>query len=194
MKNIYSTYFESLQLGAIILISFEYPLKEKKIILKEVKFFEKEANAINHIKKQKLELIKEKDQANYGNIQVLQELILNYLSGKDINIYDNIKDLGIALDMKKKFSTEFSFSVFNVLANLNRGEVTTYSEIGNQIGSKAYRAIGNVLRKNPLPLIIPCHRVIKKNGEIGGFMGESDKSWQQNLKRYLLEIEKITNF
>ena len=141
----------------------------------------------------KLELIKKKDLAKYGNIQVLQELILNYLSGKDINIYDNLKDLNIDLDMKDKFPTEFSQSVINKLANLNRGEVTTYSEIGNMIGSKAYRAIGNVLRKNPLPLVIPCHRVIKNNGEIGGFMGESDKSWQQNLKRSLLEIEQITN-
>ncbi|MCK4286394.1 MAG: MGMT family protein [Candidatus Lokiarchaeota archaeon] len=95
--------------------------------------------------------------------------------------------------MKEKFPTAFSLSVINKLANLNRGEITTYSEIGTMIGSKAYRAIGNVLRKNPLPLIIPCHRVIKRNGEIGGFMGESDESWQQNLKRNLLEIEQVTN-
>ena len=194
MKNILSTYFESVQLGVIILITFKYFLKEKRIVLEEVKFFEKETDAINQIKKMKLELIKKKDLAKYGNIQVLQELILNYLSGKDSNIYDNLKDLNIELDMKDKFPTEFSQSVINKLANLNRGEVTTYSEIGNMIGSKAYRAIGNVLRKNPLPLVIPCHRVIKNNGEIGGFMGESDKSWQQNLKRNLLEIEKITNF
>ena len=193
MINIFSTYFESAQLGVIILITFKHFLKEKRIMLEEVKFFEKETDAINQIKKMKLELIKKKDLAKYGNIQVLQELILNYLSGKDINIYDNLKDLNIDLDMKDKFPTEFSQSVINKLANLNRGEVTTYSEIGNMIGSKAYRAIGNALRKNPLPLVIPCHRVIKNNGEIGGFMGESDKSWQQNLKRNLLEIEKITN-
>ncbi len=193
MKNIFSTYFESVQLGVIILITFEYLLKEKRIKLEDVKFFEKETEVIYQIKKRKLELIKEKDLAKYGNIQVLIELILNYLSGKDINIYDNLKDLNIDLNMKDKFPTEFSQSVINKLANLNRGEVTTYSEIGNMIGSKAYRAIGNVLRKNPFPLVIPCHRVIKNNGEIGGFMGESDKSWQQNLKRNLLEIEKITN-
>ncbi|KKN24283.1 hypothetical protein LCGC14_0896510 [marine sediment metagenome] len=76
---------------------------------------------------------------------------------------------------------------------LNRGEITTYSEIGNKIGSKAFRAIGNVLRGNPLPLIIPCHRVIKKNGGIGGFMGKSEQGWRQNLKKKLLEIEGFTN-
>ncbi|MBY8984386.1 MAG: methylated-DNA--[protein]-cysteine S-methyltransferase [Candidatus Lokiarchaeota archaeon] len=161
--------------------------------LEELKFFEKQANAIDYINKKKLDLIKEKDLANYGNIQGLHELIFNYLSGKDINIFDSLKDLNIDLNMNKKFPTAFSLSVINKLANLNRGEITTYSEIGSKIGSRAYRAIGNVLRKNPLPLIIPCHRVIKKNGEIGGFMGESDESWQQNLKRNLLEIEQITN-
>ena len=77
---------------------------------------------------------------------------------------------------------------------LNRGEITTYSEIGNKIGSTAFRAIGNVLRRNPLPLIIPCHRVIKKNGDIGGFMGEANYSWQQNLKKGLLQIEQFSNF
>ena len=193
MKNIFSTLFKSDQLSAIILITFEYLFKEKRIKLEEVKFFEKQTNAIDYINKTKLELIKEKDLAKYGNIQGLQELILNYLSGKDINIYDNLKDLNIDIDMKDKFPTEFSQSVINKIVSLHRGEVTTYSEIGNMIDSKAYRAIGNVLRKNPLPLVIPCHRVIKNNGEIGGFMGESDESWQQNLKRNLLEIEQIPN-
>ena len=193
VKHIFSTFFKSDQLNAIILITFEYLFKEKRIKLEELKFFEKQANAIDYINKKKLDLIKEKDLANYGNIQGLHELIFNYLSGKDINIFDSLKDLNIDLNMNKKFPTAFSLSVINKLANLNRGEITTYSEIGSKIGSRAYRAIGNVLRKNPLPLIIPCHRVIKKNGEIGGFMGESDESWQQNLKRNLLEIEQITN-
>ena len=193
MKHIFSTFFKSDQLSAIILITFEYLFKEKRIKLEEVKFFEKHANVMDYINKTKLELINEKDLAKYGNIQGLHELILNFLSGKDINIYDNLKDLNIDLNIKEKFPTAFSLSVINKLANLNRGEITTYSEIGSMIGSKAYRAIGNVLRKNPLPLIIPCHRVIMSSGEIGGFMGESDESWQQNLKRNLLEIEQITN-
>jgi len=161
--------------------------------LDEIKFFEKETHAIAYIKEKKLELIKEKDLTKYGNIQALQNLILSYLSGKNVNLYDNIKDLNIDLGVKKKFSTEFSQEVISNLANLDRGQITTYSEIGSRMGSKAYRAIGNILRNNPLPLIIPCHRVIKKNGDIGGFMGETNKSWQQNLKRSLLEIEQLTD-
>lgn len=76
-----------------------------------------------------------------------------------------------------------------MINNVKYGEIITYSDIGNKVVSKAYRAIGNVLRKNPLPLIIPCHRVIKKNGETGGFMGKMDNKWQQNLKMDLLKIE-----
>jgi O-6-methylguanine DNA methyltransferase len=148
-------------------------------------------HAIDYIKKMKHELINEKDLVNYGNIQTLYELILNYLSGKNVNLYDYTKDLNIELDVSEKFPTKFSQKVISNLASLNRGEVTTYSEIGNKMGSKAYRAIGNILRRNPLPLIIPCHRVIKKNGDLGGFMGEANKNWQLNLKRSLLEIEKI---
>lgn len=173
------------------MISFEYLLKDKITTLDEIKFFEEETHAIAYIKEKKLELIKEKALTKYGNIQTLQNLILSYLSGKNVNIYDNIKDLNIDLGVKKKFPTEFSQDVICNLTNLDRGEITTYSEIGSRMDSKAYRAIGNILRNNPLPLIIPCHRVIKKNGDIGGFMGESKKSWQQNLKRRLLEIEQL---
>ena len=175
------------------MISFEYLHKDKITILDEIKFFEKETHAITFIKEKKYELIKEKDLSKYGNIQALQNLIFSYLSGKNVNLYDNIKDLHIDLGVKKKFQTEFSQNVISNLVNLDRGEITTYSEIGNRIDSTAYRAIGNILRRNPLPLIIPCHRVLRKNGDIGGFMGESDRSWQRNLKRRLLEIEQLTD-
>ena len=175
------------------MISFEYLLEDKITSLDEIKFFEEETHAIAYIKEKKLELIKEKALTKYGNIQALQNLILSYLSGKNVNLYDNIKDLNIDLGVKKKFPTDFSQEVISNLANLDRGQITTYSEIGSRMDSKAYRAIGNILRNNPLPLIIPCHRVVLKNGDIGGFMGESKKSWQQNLKRRLLEIEQLTD-
>ena len=45
------------------------------------------------------------------------------------------------------------------------------------------------MKKNQLPLIIPCHRVIKKNGAIGGYAGRFNNSWQQNLKLELLKLE-----
>ena len=85
----------------------------------------------------------------------------------------------------------FSEKILNALIDIKPGELTTYSELAEKIKSKAYRAVGGVLKNNPLPLIIPCHRVIKKDGSIGGFMGKMNKAWQTNLKKNLLEIEGI---
>ncbi|MFW9825022.1 MAG: methylated-DNA--[protein]-cysteine S-methyltransferase [Candidatus Thorarchaeota archaeon] len=161
--------------------------------MEEIKFFEKETGVLNYIEFNKLNLVKGKDLGKFKAIQILQQLIEHYLSGKDVNLFENLKNLNINLDLEEKFPTEFSQEVIKTLVNSERGEITSYSELGRRIGSKANRAIGNILRQNPLPLIIPCHRVIKKNGEIGGFMGESDKSWQQNIKKKLLEIEGLSN-
>ncbi|MFX1260154.1 MAG: methylated-DNA--[protein]-cysteine S-methyltransferase, partial [Promethearchaeota archaeon] len=73
-----------------------------------------------------------------------------------------IYDLNIELRVKDKFKTDFALRIVKYLIkNVKYGEIISYSKIGKEIGSKAYRAIGNVLKKNSLPLIIPCHRVIK---------------------------------
>jgi len=104
-------------------------------------------------------------------------------------LFEGIKILNIELDLKNKFKTDFSQRVVQYLLKTKPGEVTTYSEIGDKIGSKGYRAVGNILRNNPLPLIIPCHRVIRKSGDIGGFGGSTGETWETNLKKNLLELE-----
>jgi len=186
-----SIYFKSDELEAVILISFRCFEENKNTVLDQVKFFVNETDAMNYILREKLELLKDNSFPGCKEILALKKLILNYLSGKNLNLINSIKALNINLAEEEKFPTEFSQDVIKSLINLDRGEKTTYSEIGEKIGSKAYRAIGNVLRKNPLPLIIPCHRVLRKNGDIGGFMGESDKGWQVNLKKNLLKIEEL---
>ena len=66
------------------------------------------------------------------------------------------------------------------------GMVTTYQNLSSRLGAKkAYRATGNALAANPLPIIIPCHRVIKSDRTIGGFGGKPD------IKIYLLRLEGI---
>ena len=66
------------------------------------------------------------------------------------------------------------------------GRVTTYGRLAERIGkSGAARAVGNMLARNPFPLIIPCHRAIRSNGTLGGFQGGLA------LKRSLLEMEGI---
>ena len=67
-----------------------------------------------------------------------------------------------------------------------RGWVSTYKRIANNIGiHKGARVVGNALAKNPFPIIIPCHRTIKTNGDLGGFQGGI------KMKRALLELEGI---
>ncbi|MFX1446275.1 MAG: methylated-DNA--[protein]-cysteine S-methyltransferase [Promethearchaeota archaeon] len=143
---------------------------------------------MNSIKNNKLEL------ANINNtsdkIQNLVDLIKNYLSGEEINLYQEVNDLNIDISFEKKFSTVFAQKVMIFLIeNIQYGETTTYSDIGEAIGTKAFRAIGNVMKSNPLPLIIPCHRVIRKNGVLGGFMGKMGRVWQTDLKLNLLKLE-----
>lgn len=63
----------------------------------------------------------------------------------------------------------FNEQVWELVKKVPEGKVTTYKEIAKALNTKAYRAVGNALNKNPYWPRIPCHRVIKDNGEVGGF-------------------------
>src|SRR4030043_240483 len=58
---------------------------------------------------------------------------------------------------------------YKILRKVPKGKVTTYKEIAKTLNSKAYRAVGNAMHNNPYAPIVPCHRVVKSNGEVGGF-------------------------
>ena len=65
--------------------------------------------------------------------------------------------------------TEFERKVYAIVKGIPKGQVRTYRWVAEQIGNpKAARAVGNALNKNPYPIIVPCHRVVAKNG-LGGF-------------------------
>lgn len=68
--------------------------------------------------------------------------------------------------------TEFQRKVYLELLNVERGTTISYSELGRRIGCKSAQAIGQALKKNPFAPDVPCHRVIAKDGSIGGFMGK----------------------
>jgi|SRR3989339_35668 len=74
--------------------------------------------------------------------------------------------------------TKFEEKVYAAVKKIPRGEVRSYAWVARKIGKpKAARAVGNALNKNPNPIIIPCHRVIRKNGEIGGYIfGKKEKA------------------
>ena len=84
--------------------------------------------------------------------------------------------------------TKFQIKVWNYLKKIPKGKVKTYLEVAKAIGKpRAFRAVANAVGKNPDPPIIPCHRVIRSDGSLGGYSGKG--GIQQ--KRLLLRLEKI---
>lgn len=81
--------------------------------------------------------------------------------------------------------SDFNKKVWNELINIPFGKVRNYKQIAKNINNpNAYRAVGNANNKNPILIIIPCHRIIKSDGSIGGYrLGK-------NIKKQLLDLEK----
>lgn len=80
--------------------------------------------------------------------------------------------------------SEFRVSVLDALREIPYGEIRTYAEIAEAVGSpKAYRAVGTACAENPIPIIIPCHRVVPSSGGIGNYTGGS------SMKKRLLDFE-----
>jgi len=73
---------------------------------------------------------------------------------------------------ERKRITNFQKRVYALTKKVPRGKVTTYSAIANKLKSSP-RAVGQALRVNPFAPIVPCHRVIKSDGSIGGFSGKT---------------------
>lgn len=88
----------------------------------------------------------------------------------------------------KLTGTNFQIKVWNQLTKIEYGEILSYKEIARLLKMpKAYRAIGNANGSNKICLIIPCHRVIRENGSLGGYSaGDNKKSFLINLEKNLL--------
>ncbi len=83
--------------------------------------------------------------------------------------------------------TSFEQEVWTCLREIPYGETRTYKWLAERVGKPdAFRAVGNALGKNPIPIIFPCHRIIESDGSLGGYSGGID------IKRRLLEIEYYT--
>jgi methylated-DNA-[protein]-cysteine S-methyltransferase len=80
--------------------------------------------------------------------------------------------------------TEFDKKVWLALKDIPYGETRTYKWLAEKIGKPtAFRAVGQALSRNPIPILLPCHRIIESDGSIGGYSSGID------IKRRLLEIE-----
>ncbi|AKM81564.1 MAG: hypothetical protein UT13_C0001G0604 [Candidatus Pacebacteria bacterium GW2011_GWF2_38_9] len=84
----------------------------------------------------------------------------------------------------------FAEKIYKQLKKIPKGRVTTYGFLARSVDSKAYRAVGLVLSKNPYAPIVPCHRVVRSDGMIGGFMGKRDGQAVMKKKK-MLEAEGI---
>jgi methylated-DNA-[protein]-cysteine S-methyltransferase len=108
-------------------------------------------------------------------------------SAREIHLYleGNLKEFQVRLDLSS--GTPFQISVWKELLKIPYGKVRTYGEIAEKIGNpRAARAVGNAVGANPIPIIIPCHRVVATNG-LGGY------SCGVEIKKKLLRLEGATS-
>ena len=82
--------------------------------------------------------------------------------------------------------TPFQQNLYELCRKIPRGNVTTYKELAQTLGTKAYRAVGMALNKNPFAPKVPCHRVVSTDGTIGGF------AHGKRAKKRLLQHEGIS--
>ena len=93
----------------------------------------------------------------------------------------NRKEFDIPLKLE---GTDFQKKVWQELMKIPFGKTISYQQLAEKMGDKnKARAVGNANGKNPIPIIIPCHRVIEKNGKLGGFGGGL------KIKKFLLQLE-----
>lgn len=123
--------------------------------------------------------IDENPLANQEILQAAQNQLLEFLAGERK-----------AFDIPYTFAygTAFQQKVWQALTEIPYGETCSYLTIAEKIQNpKSVRAIGQANRNNPLPILIPCHRVIGKNGKLVGYSGSSEEGLK--IKEQLLAIE-----
>ncbi len=120
--------------------------------------------------------ITEEPEYRPSKLDTLSIWLAEYFNGKN-NEYTEPFDLR---------GTEFQKKVWRAIHQIPYGKLSSYGELAKSINKpKAARAVGNAVGQNPIPIIIPCHRVVWNNGGIGGFGGGLD------CKRFLLNVESI---
>lgn len=108
-------------------------------------------------------------------VRVLVKQLQDYLAGKRI---------GFDVELDLSHVTPFRRDVLLACASIPRGQVATYGDLARRVKRPlAYRAVGHTMATNPIPIVIPCHRVVGVNNALTGFGGGLD------MKRRLLALE-----
>ena len=115
-------------------------------------------------------------------VTAIIESIVALLDGGDVDFTD------CALDLRG--TSEFEREVYRVALEIPAGQTLTYGEVAERIGQTgAARAVGRALGDNPVPIIVPCHRVVAANGKTGGFSAAGGAATKQRM----LAIESAGN-
>jgi O-6-methylguanine DNA methyltransferase len=105
--------------------------------------------------------------------------VVRRISGKDL-------DEKMPLDL---VGTPFQVAVWKEMLRIPAGRVASYADVARNIGRpKAFRAVAQACGANPVPVVVPCHRVVASGGKLGGYTGGIDK------KLFLLSAEGVTSF
>ena len=89
---------------------------------------------------------------------------------------------------------KFEVRVWKLMEKIPKGRVTTYGLIARKLNTRAYRAVGNACRKNPYAPRVPCHRVVRSDGTVGGFGGKtSGKTVRKKIQMLGKENVEIKN-
>lgn len=122
---------------------------------------------------------KGRPQRSADKVAAVKKMVLTYLRGASNRIDIDVDLSGI---------TPFQRRVLEETRKVPRGQVSTYAEIARRIGNpKAVRAVGQALKRNPVPIVVPCHRVIASDGSLGGYGGEM----RSKRKVQLLKLEGV---
>jgi len=167
-------------------IAFGYDLSKKKVVLtfipkKNKEVLLKEIKQLDKYLEKKVLKVRIRDGVKNRNLLSIAETLMDVYEGKKKS---EIIDYEYPYEI-----TTFAKNVYDEVSKIPRGFVSTYSDIAKRAGkSLAVRAVGNILSKNILGVVVPCHRVIKKSGEIGGYGGKKNNNTK---KRKILEKEGV---
>jgi methylated-DNA-[protein]-cysteine S-methyltransferase len=160
------TFFES-SIGAISLAS-----RNKKIITLDI-----HSKNLYEVKKHLSALYPDGHESEQS-FKTIKLLLDRYLKGGKVD-FNNV-------DIDISGESQFTQRVLRELKKIPYGKVRSYLWIGKRLGqTMGARAVGQAVKRNPIPIIIPCHRVIREDGSIGGF------SLGEEIKKRLLALEGV---
>ncbi|MDC3250042.1 methylated-DNA--[protein]-cysteine S-methyltransferase [bacterium] len=135
-------------------------------------------------KSSQVQLVSKLDENLTENSEHFKEVKLqleSYMAGE-------LKEFDLEIDVQKLDGTDFQKEVWTSLCNIPFGVTCSYKELSSIINRpKAHRAVGLANGKNPIPIIIPCHRVVSHNGGLGGY------ALGKEFKMKLLRLESSNN-